>query len=121
LSAGAEFADVRPKLLKARANPINDTAVRLDVLRRSVLKCPVGEVHHAGQIVPGIMCGGAQMLVRITDAEWFARPIVITQADFRFVVAEQSREHPGQDRALASGTEDTDSAGQLFPSGDMEA
>ena len=73
----------------------------------------------AGQIVPVIMCGGAgtrlwpvsresmpkqfvplvgqastfqQVLARITDPELFARPIVITNADFRFVVAEQLRE-----------------------------
>ncbi len=73
----------------------------------------------AGQIVPVIMCGGAgtrlwpvsresmpkqfvplvgqastfqQVLARITDPELFARPIVITKADFRFVVAEQLRE-----------------------------
>ena len=69
-----------------------------------------------GQIVPVIMCGGAgtrlwpvsresmpkqfvplvgqastfqQVLARITDSELFARPIVITKADFRFVVAER--------------------------------
>src|SRR5438445_12100091 len=72
-----------------------------------------------GQIVPVIMCGGAgmrlwpasresmpkqfvpligqastfqQVLARITDPELFARPIVITNADFPFVVAEQLRE-----------------------------
>src|SRR5262249_43243521 len=33
-----------------------------------------------------------QVLARITDPELFARPIVITNADFRFVVAEQLRE-----------------------------
>ena len=71
------------------------------------------------QIVPVIMCGGAgtrlwpvsresmpkqfvplvgpgstfqQVLARISDPELFARPIVITNADFRFVVAEQLRE-----------------------------
>jgi mannose-1-phosphate guanylyltransferase / mannose-6-phosphate isomerase len=71
------------------------------------------------QIIPVIMCGGAgtrlwpvsresmpkqfvplvgqestfqQVLARITDAELFARPIVITKDDFRFVVAEQLRE-----------------------------
>jgi mannose-1-phosphate guanylyltransferase/mannose-6-phosphate isomerase len=32
------------------------------------------------------------MLTRITDPELFARPIVITKADFRFVAAEQLRE-----------------------------
>src|SRR5499426_243788 len=73
----------------------------------------------AGQTVPVIMCGGVgtrlwpvsresmpkqfvplvgqastfqQVLARITDPELFARPIVITNADFRFVVAEQLRE-----------------------------
>jgi mannose-1-phosphate guanylyltransferase/mannose-6-phosphate isomerase len=73
----------------------------------------------AAQIVPVIMCGGAgtrlwpvsresmpkqfvalvgqgstfqQVLARISDPGLFARPIVITQADFRFVVAEQLRE-----------------------------
>jgi mannose-1-phosphate guanylyltransferase / mannose-6-phosphate isomerase len=71
------------------------------------------------QIVPVIMCGGAgtrlwpvsresmpkqfvtligrestfrQVLARISNPELFARPIVITNADFRFVVAEQLRE-----------------------------
>jgi mannose-1-phosphate guanylyltransferase/mannose-6-phosphate isomerase len=70
-------------------------------------------------IVPVIMCGGAgtrlwpvsresmpkqfvplvgqgstfqQVLARTADPELFARPIVITKADFRFVVAEQLRE-----------------------------
>src|SRR5258707_13680664 len=68
------------------------------------------------QIVPVIMCGGAgtrlwpvsresmpkqfvplvgegstfqQVLGRISDSELFGRPIVITNADFRFVVAAQ--------------------------------
>src|SRR5262249_17996346 len=71
------------------------------------------------QIVPVIMCGGAgtrlwpvsresmpkqfvplvghgstfqQGLARISHPDLFARPIVITSADFRFVVAEQLRE-----------------------------
>jgi len=71
------------------------------------------------QIVPVIMCGGAgtrlwpvsresmpkqfvplvgrestfrQVLARISSPDLFARPIVITSADFRFVVAEQLRE-----------------------------
>jgi len=71
------------------------------------------------RIVPVIMCGGAgtrlwpvsresmpkqfvslvgpgstfqQVLGRISDPELFARPIVITNAEFRFVVAEQLRE-----------------------------
>ena len=71
------------------------------------------------QIVPVIMCGGAgtrlwpvsresmpkqfvplvgpdstfqQVLARINDPALFARPIVITNTDFRFVVAEQLRE-----------------------------
>jgi mannose-1-phosphate guanylyltransferase / mannose-6-phosphate isomerase len=70
-------------------------------------------------IVPVIMCGGAgtrlwpvsresmpkqfvslvgqgstfqQVMRRISDAELFGRPIVITHSDFRFVVAEQLRE-----------------------------
>src|SRR5262245_42551040 len=73
----------------------------------------------AAQIIPVIMCGGAgtrlwpvsresmpkqfvplvgpettfqQVLARISDPALFARPIVITSADFRFVVAEQLRE-----------------------------
>jgi mannose-1-phosphate guanylyltransferase len=72
-----------------------------------------------GQIVPVIMCGGAgtrlwpvsresmpkqfvplvgqdstfqQVLARVADPELFARAMVITNADFRFVVAEQLRE-----------------------------
>src|SRR6476659_1330312 len=71
------------------------------------------------QIVPVIMCGGAgtrlwpvsresmpkqfvplvgqgstfqQVLARISHPDLFTRPIVITKADFRFVVAEQLRE-----------------------------
>src|SRR5437762_7556351 len=71
------------------------------------------------QIIPVIMCGGAgtrlwpvsresmpkqfvplvgegstfqQVLGRICDPELFGRPIVITNTDFRFVVAEQLRE-----------------------------
>jgi mannose-1-phosphate guanylyltransferase/mannose-6-phosphate isomerase len=71
------------------------------------------------QIVPVIMCGGAgtrlwpvsresmpkqfvplvgtestfqQVLARIADRDLFARPIIITSAEFRFVVAEQLRE-----------------------------
>ena len=73
----------------------------------------------ADQIIPVIMCGGAgtrlwpvsresmpkqfvplvgqestfqQVLARVSDPELFARPIVITKDDFRFVVAEQLRE-----------------------------
>jgi mannose-1-phosphate guanylyltransferase / mannose-6-phosphate isomerase len=73
----------------------------------------------ATQIIPVIMCGGAgtrlwpvsresmpkqfvslvgptstfqQVLARISDPDLFARPIIITNADFRFVVAEQLRE-----------------------------
>ena len=73
----------------------------------------------ASQIVPAIMCGGAgtrlwpvsresmpkqfvslvgprstfqQVLARVADADLFGCPIVITKADFRFVVAEQLRE-----------------------------
>src|ERR1700760_3976098 len=71
------------------------------------------------KIVPVIMCGGAgtrlwpvsresmpkqfvplvasrstfqQVLERVSDPELFARPIVITNTEFRFVVAEQLRE-----------------------------
>ena len=71
------------------------------------------------QIIPVIMCGGAgtrlwpvsresmpkqfvplvgpgstfqQVVARIHDPDLFGRPIVITNADFRFVVAEQLRE-----------------------------
>jgi mannose-1-phosphate guanylyltransferase / mannose-6-phosphate isomerase len=71
------------------------------------------------RIVPVIMCGGTgtrlwpvsresmpkqfvplvgststfqQVLARVNSAELFARPIVITNADFRFVVAEQLRD-----------------------------
>jgi mannose-1-phosphate guanylyltransferase / mannose-6-phosphate isomerase len=71
------------------------------------------------QIVPVIMCGGAgtrlwpvsresmpkqfvslvgdqstfqQVLQRVSEPDLFARPIVITNAEFRFVVAEQLRE-----------------------------
>jgi mannose-1-phosphate guanylyltransferase/mannose-6-phosphate isomerase len=71
------------------------------------------------RIIPAIMCGGAgtrlwpvsresmpkqfvpligpqstfqQVLERVADPDLFARPIVITRSDFRFVVAEQLRE-----------------------------
>jgi mannose-1-phosphate guanylyltransferase/mannose-6-phosphate isomerase len=71
------------------------------------------------QLIPVLMCGGAgtrlwpvsresmpkqfvplvgdrstfqQTLMRIADPETFARPIVITNTDFRFIVAEQLRE-----------------------------
>jgi mannose-1-phosphate guanylyltransferase / mannose-6-phosphate isomerase len=71
------------------------------------------------QIIPVIMCGGAgtrlwpvsresmpkqfvslvgqgstfqQVLTRISDPSLFSRPVVITNTDFRFVVAEQLRE-----------------------------
>jgi mannose-1-phosphate guanylyltransferase / mannose-6-phosphate isomerase len=71
------------------------------------------------QIIPVIMCGGAgtrlwpvsresmpkqfvpligqgstfqQVMARISDPQLFARPIVITNAEFRFVVAEQLRD-----------------------------
>lgn len=33
-----------------------------------------------------------QVIGRVTDAEMFGRPIVITHIDFRFIVAEQLRE-----------------------------
>jgi mannose-1-phosphate guanylyltransferase/mannose-6-phosphate isomerase len=73
----------------------------------------------SAHIIPVIMCGGAgtrlwpvsresmpkqfvplvgqgstfqQVLARISDASLFSRPIVITNTDFRFVVAEQLRE-----------------------------
>jgi mannose-1-phosphate guanylyltransferase / mannose-6-phosphate isomerase len=73
----------------------------------------------SAQIIPVVMCGGAgtrlwpvsresmpkqfvplvgqgstfqQVLTRISEPSQFSRPIVITNADFRFVVAEQLRE-----------------------------
>jgi mannose-1-phosphate guanylyltransferase/mannose-6-phosphate isomerase len=67
----------------------------------------------ASSIIPVIMCGGAvsresmpkqfvpligtqstfqQVLGRIADHDLFARPIVITRSDFRFVAAEQLRD-----------------------------
>src|SRR5262249_37901638 len=96
-------------------------ATRLDVLRPDGLKCrdDAGISPMPAQIVPVIMCGGAgtrlwpvsresmpkqfvplvghgstfqQVLARISHPDLFARPIVITNADFRFVVAEQLRE-----------------------------
>ena len=33
-----------------------------------------------------------QVLARVTDPEQFAPPVIITNAEFRFVVAEQARE-----------------------------
>ena len=72
-----------------------------------------------GRLIPVVMCGGAgtrlwpvsresmpkqfvplvderstfqQVLDRIADAELFERPIIITNSDFRFIVAEQLRE-----------------------------
>jgi mannose-6-phosphate isomerase-like protein (cupin superfamily) len=82
----------------------------------------------AAQIVPVIMCSGAgtrlwpvsresmpkqfvlligpestfqQVLARVSDPDLFARPIVITSADFRFVVAEQLRRTRGRGRHRA--------------------
>src|ERR1044071_7746657 len=73
----------------------------------------------ANLLIPVLMCGGAgtrlwavsresmpkqfvpligarstfqQTLERVTDRSLFARPIVITNTDFRFIVAEQLRE-----------------------------
>ena len=73
----------------------------------------------AASLIPVLMCGGAgtrlwpvsresmpkqfmplvgdrstfqQTLQRVTDPALFGRPIVITHADFRFIVAEQLRE-----------------------------
>ncbi len=73
----------------------------------------------AARLIPVVMCGGAgtrlwpvsresmpkqfvplvderstfqQVLGRIADAELFERPIIITNSDFRFIVAEQLRE-----------------------------
>src|SRR6266699_611866 len=94
--------------------------VRLDVLDRGRLKCRDHPgFRPMPQIIPVIMCGGAgtrlwpvsresmpkqfvplvgegstfqQVLGRISDPELFGRPIVITNTDFRFVVAEQLRE-----------------------------
>src|ERR1700704_2113181 len=95
--------------------------VRLDVLVLRGLKwrrCQRISLMLA-QIIPVIMCGGAgtrlwpvsresmpkqfvalvgqgstfqQVLDRVSDASLFSRPVVITNADFRFVVAEQLRE-----------------------------
>jgi len=72
-----------------------------------------------GRLIPAVMCGGAgtrlwpvsresmpkqfvpliderstfqQVLGRIADVELFERPIIITNSDFRFIVAEQLRE-----------------------------
>jgi mannose-1-phosphate guanylyltransferase / mannose-6-phosphate isomerase len=94
-------------------------AGRLDGPRAGGLKCGDGEDLMPAQIIPVVMCGGAgtrlwpvsresmpkqfvslvgrettfqQVLARIADRELFARPIIITHADFRFVVAEQLRE-----------------------------
>src|SRR5260221_4823225 len=90
---------------------------RLDVLRRGRLKCRDHPRTSSmpTQIIPVIMCGGAgtrlwpvsresmpkqfvplvgegstfqHVLGRISDPELFGRPIVITNTDFRFVVAE---------------------------------
>src|ERR1700741_4251836 len=84
-------------------------------------------------IIPVIMCGGAgtrlwpvsresmpkqfvrlvgegstfqQVLGRISDPELFARPIVITHTDFRFVVAEQLRER-GVEADIRAGADGT--------------
>ena len=55
---------------------------------------PVSRESMPKQFVPlvGQASTFQQVLARITDSELFARPIVITKADFRFVVAEQLRE-----------------------------
>jgi mannose-1-phosphate guanylyltransferase/mannose-6-phosphate isomerase len=55
---------------------------------------PVSRESMPKQFVPlvGKASTFQQVLARITDPELFARPIVITKDDFRFVVAEQLRE-----------------------------
>src|SRR6266436_5894774 len=94
---------------------------RLDVLRRGRLKCRDHPRTSSmpTQIIPVIMCGGAgtrlwpvsresmpkqfvpligegttfqQVMARVSDPELFARPIVVTNENFRFVVAEQLRD-----------------------------
>jgi len=78
-----------------------------------------GDVESSNLLIPVLMCGGAgtrlwpvsreslpkqfvplvgerstfqQTLARVADATMFARPIIITNTDFRFIVAEQLRE-----------------------------
>src|SRR5262249_17916452 len=55
---------------------------------------PVSRESMPKQFVPivGTTSTFQQVLARVNSAELFARPIVITNADFRFVVAEQLRE-----------------------------
>src|SRR5258705_9423541 len=55
---------------------------------------PVSRESMPKQFVPivGPTSTFQQVLARVNSAELFARPIVITNADFRFVVAEQLRE-----------------------------
>src|SRR5947208_250431 len=55
---------------------------------------PVSRESMPKQFVPLIGPGSTfqQVLARISDPELFARPIIITNAEFRFVVAEQLRE-----------------------------
>ena len=55
---------------------------------------PVSRESMPKQFVPivGTTSTFQQVLARVNDTELFARPIVITNADFRFVVAEQLRE-----------------------------
>src|SRR5436190_3180073 len=55
---------------------------------------PVSRESMPKQFVPLVGAGSTfqQVLARVNDAELFARSIVITNADFRFVVAEQLRE-----------------------------
>jgi mannose-1-phosphate guanylyltransferase/mannose-6-phosphate isomerase len=55
---------------------------------------PVSRESMPKQFVPLVGPGSTfqQVLARICDPDLFARPIVITNADFRFVVAEQLRE-----------------------------
>ena len=56
---------------------------------------PVSRESMPKQFVPliGDRSTFQQTLARIADRAMFARPIVITNADFRFIVAEQLREH----------------------------
>src|SRR3954452_12581545 len=55
---------------------------------------PVSRESMPKQFVPlvGERSTFQQTLMRIADPTMFARPIVITSADFRFIVAEQLRE-----------------------------
>jgi len=99
---GVEYAPYGRTILLARLSCACERPVMSTTLLIPVLMCggagtrlwPVSRESMPKQFVPlvGTRSTFQQTLERIADPAMFARPIVITHTDFRFVVAEQLRE-----------------------------